>query len=180
MFGRPLSIASHHFDTHLPSSCDPALDKSGRNFAPNIAMFKLVFILGQIMDDAVSLRPVAYESILRHDRALAQWLESLPKELNLNEYDTARSLSSTDIGERRLAVQSIIMRLSFYRIRFTLHRPYANTSAGKDSSPVTQSLETAVAAADKVVSMVAQTHSGYLSNIGLGSFNRSTGNVFKY
>ena len=40
MFGRPLAIASHHFDTELPSYCDPAIDGTGRLYVANIALFK--------------------------------------------------------------------------------------------------------------------------------------------
>ena len=96
MFGRPLVIASHHFDTQLPSYCDPALDKTGRLYLPNIALFRLAFILGDIMDDAVSVRPVPYERIQANDRALAQWFDSMPQELDMDEYRVARSLASSD------------------------------------------------------------------------------------
>ncbi|OCH83563.1 hypothetical protein OBBRIDRAFT_808915, partial [Obba rivulosa] len=82
MFGRPLSIASHHFNTQLPSYCDPALDKSGRLYLPNIALFRLAYILGDIMD---------YPD---KDKLLAQWHEALPMELDLDEYRIACSLAS--------------------------------------------------------------------------------------
>src|SRR6188768_608635 len=105
MFGRPISIASHHFDTQLPSYCDPSLDKSGRLYLPNIALFRLAFILGDIMDDAVSIRPVPYENVQANDRALTQWMDNLPHELDLDEYRVARSLASSNIATRRLGVQ---------------------------------------------------------------------------
>jgi hypothetical protein len=50
MFGRPITISSHHFDTQLPSYCDPSVDKTGRLYLANIALFRLAFILGDIMD----------------------------------------------------------------------------------------------------------------------------------
>jgi hypothetical protein len=128
MFGRPITIASHHFDTQLPSYCDPAIDKNGRLYLPNIALFKLAFILGDIMDDAVSVRPVPYESVLANDRALAQWMDNLPTELDLDEFRVARSLASSNAAQRRLGVQSVIIRTSYYHIRFTLHRPYASSA----------------------------------------------------
>lgn len=68
MFGRPLAIASNHYNTRLPSFCDPALDKAGRLYLPNIALFKLAYVLGDIMDDAVSFRPVPYSSIQNNDK----------------------------------------------------------------------------------------------------------------
>ncbi|KAG5644919.1 hypothetical protein DXG03_007384 [Asterophora parasitica] len=178
MFGRPLVIASHHFDTQLPSYCDPALDKSGRLYLPNIALFRLAYILGDIMDDAVSVRPVPYESVQANDRALTQWMEDLPSELDLDEYRVARSLASPNTATRRLGVQSVIIRTSYYHIRFTLHRPYASAnnspSAGLSNSKSTtdppksaQSLEIAVGAADKLITMVGQSRPDFLANSAL-------------
>ncbi|KAJ7087254.1 fungal-specific transcription factor domain-containing protein [Mycena belliarum] len=163
MFGRPITISSHHFDTQLPSYCDPSVDKSGRLYLPNIALFRLAFILGDIMDDAVSVRPVPYDSVLANDRALTQWHENLPQELDLDEYRIARNLASSNLAARRLGVQSVIIRTSFYHIRFTLHRPYASAHAnasklsGMDLSKSSQSLEIAVNAADKLITMTGQS-----------------------
>lgn len=153
MFGRPLAFASHHFNTLLPSYCDPEIE-SGRLFLPNIALFRLAFILGEIMTDAVSLRPVSYESFQAKDRLLTGWLESLPPELDLDEFRMARSLSSPITSVRRLGVQSIIIRTAYYHIRFTLHRPFAGV---KESKKMNESLEVAVASADKLLSLAAQT-----------------------
>ncbi|KAF7331761.1 hypothetical protein MKEN_00056000 [Mycena kentingensis (nom. inval.)] len=167
MFGRPISIASHHFDTQLPSYCDPAVDKTGRLYLPNIALFRLAFILGDIMDDAVSVRPVPYESVLSNDRALTQWMDNLPQELDLDEYRLARNLASTNPATRRLGVQSVVVRTSYYHIRFTLHRPYASPSSkvnGDHVSKSAQSLEIAVNAADKLITMTAQSRPDYLTN----------------
>jgi len=176
MFGRPISIASHHFDTQLPSYCDPALDKNGRLYLPNIALFRLAFILGDIMDDAVSVRPVPYENIEANDRALTQWMDNLPPELDLDEYRVARSLASGTIATRRLGVQSVIIRTSYYHIRFTLHRPHASNNPklntnGKlttvDHVKSAQSLEIAVNAADKLITMVGQSRPDFLANSSL-------------
>ena len=178
MFGRPLAIASHHFDTQLPSYCDPSVDKSGRLYLPNIALFRLAFILGDILDDAVSVRPVPYESVQANDRNLTQWMDNLPPELDLDEYRVARNLASPNAAVRRLGVQSVIIRTSYYHIRFTLHRPYA--SAGMNSNALTntrtvaidppktaQSLEIAVGAADKLITMVGQSRPDFLANTSL-------------
>jgi hypothetical protein len=170
MLGRPLAFASHHFDTQLPSYCDPAIDKTGRFYLPNIALFKLAYILGDIMDDAVSVRPVPYENVLANDRALTQWMENLPEELDLDEYRTARNLASQNFNLRRLGVQSIIIRTSYYHIRFTLHRPFAsslpNGLKGRTVDPhnCAQSLEIAVSAADKLINLIGQAHPDFLSN----------------
>ncbi|KAF8914142.1 fungal-specific transcription factor domain-containing protein [Gymnopilus junonius] len=178
-FGRPLTIASHHFDTQLPSYCDPELDRSGRLYLPNIALFKLAFILGDIVDDAVSVRAVPYESVQQNDRALTQWMESLPPELDMDEFKVARSLASSDVAVRRLGVQSVIIRTSYYHIRFTLHRPYASANNSTSNSTKTtktpaidpaksaQSLEIAVSAADKLITMVGQSRPDFLANSSL-------------
>ncbi|KAJ7162629.1 fungal-specific transcription factor domain-containing protein [Mycena crocata] len=169
MFGRPITISSHHFDTQLPSYCDPSVDKSGRLYLPNIALFRLAFILGDIMDDAVSVRPVPYDSVMANDRALTQWMDNLPSELDLDEYRLARNLASSNLATRRLGVQSVIIRTSYYHIRFTLHRPYANTHANASSkmtsaelSKSAQSLEIAVNAADKLITVTGQSRPDFL------------------
>lgn len=178
MFGRPLVIASHHFDTQLPSYCDPALDKTGRLYLPNFALFRLAFILGDIMDDAVSVRPVPYESIQANDRALTRWFEDMPHELDMDEYRVARSLASSDQAQRRFAVQSMIIRTSYYHIRFSLHRPYASANSTQtqsqsgrkgptlDPAKTAKSLEIAVSAADKLVSM---TRGDFLTNSSMAA-----------
>ncbi|KAI0662935.1 hypothetical protein C8Q70DRAFT_480444 [Cubamyces menziesii] len=158
MFGRPLAIASHHFNTQLPSYCDPALDKSGRLYLPNIALFRLAYILGDIMDDAVSFRAVQYASVQDKDKLLADWYESLPPELDLDEFRIARSLASPITAVRRVGVQSVIIRTAYHHIRFTLHRPYAK---------VPESLEIAVSAASQLIALVGQTRPDFLSNSAL-------------
>ncbi|KAK0467906.1 fungal-specific transcription factor domain-containing protein [Desarmillaria tabescens] len=185
MFGRPICIASHHFDTQLPSYCDPAIDKTGRLYLPNIALFRLAYILGDIMDDAVSIRPVPYESVQANDRALTQWMDSLPAELDLDEYRVARNLASTDNDMRRQGVQSVIIRTSYYHIRFTLHRPYAacahQSTSRIDSQNAAESLEISVSAADKLITMVGQSRPDFLANSSLavpGHMNWGTFHCF--
>ncbi|KAJ7638442.1 fungal-specific transcription factor domain-containing protein [Roridomyces roridus] len=167
MFGRPITISSHHFDTLLPSYCDPSLDKTGRLYLPNIALFQLAFILGDIMDDAVSVRPVPYDSVQANDRALTKWMDNLPPELDLDEYRLARNLVSSNVPTRRLGVQSVIIRTSYYHIRFTLHRPYAsanaNKMAGSELPKSAQSLEIAVNAADRLITMTGQSRPDFLN-----------------
>lgn len=182
MFGRPISVASHHFDTQLPESSDPAHHPDEpRIFVPNLHLFRLAYILGDIMDSAVSMRPVAYETVQAHDRALIQWMETLPPELNLDEFRVARSLASPDTVTRRLGVQSVIIRTSFYHIRFTLHRPYASAPSPKAVDKQTlsskekdtkhdrhvMSLDIAVSAADKLITLVGQARPDFLANASL-------------
>lgn len=178
MFGRPPAIASHHFDTALPSYCDPAVDPTGRIYGPNIALFKLAYILGNIMDDAISLLPVPYENIVAKDKILQQWLDALPPELDMDDYSLVHSLASGTTAIRRLGVQSIIVRTAFLHIRFTLHRPYAslarddigsgNSSNARDGKgKFSFSLDTAVLAADKLIALVAQARPEILTNASL-------------
>lgn len=186
LFGRPLSVASHHFDTRLPSFVDPAIDRTGRLYIPNILLFKLAAILGDVVDDAVSIRPVPYERVLERDRQLVQWSESLPKELDLDEYRVARALASPIPADMRLGVQSVLLRTSYYHIRFTLHRPYAaaahdqvetnsspnnKTDSGSASTGgvglherMAQSLDTAASAADKLIQLVGQARPDLIVN----------------
>ena len=159
MFGRPLAIASHHFNTQLPSYCSPELDKTGRLYHPNIALFRLAFILGEIVDDAVSLRLVKYETFKRNDQLLVEWLETLPLEIDLDYPDLSQALLSPVTSKRRIAVQSIITRTAFYHIRFTLHRPYA---IGSDCEKTRESRSIAIDSAEKLLALAKQTSPGYL------------------
>lgn len=177
MFGRPISVASHHFDTQLPSSHDPSLlsnTQSPSLYLPNIALFKLAYILGDIMNDAVSLKPVPYETVMAHDQALKRWADDLPKEVDLDEFSVARSLASRDLGTIRLGVQSVIIKTSYYHIRFTLHRPYASApslsaapSKSQNSSFHQQSLEIAVGYARRLVLVVGQVRPDFQNNTSL-------------
>lgn len=160
MFGRPLAIASHHFNTKFPSPRGPPeLDKTGQLYVPNVALFHLAFILGEIMESAVSLRPVAYEAFKRSDELLVEWLEALPPEIDLDYPDLSQALISPMTNRRRIAVQSIITRTAFYHIRFTLHRPYA---IGPDSEKTRESRKIAIDSAEKLLALAKQTSPGYL------------------
>ena len=181
MFGRPISIASHHFDTQLPEPADPVHHpEEPRIYVPNLHLFRLAYILGDIMDSAISMRPVAYETVQAHDRALTQWMDTLPPELDLDEFRVARSLASQNTLTRRLGVQSVIIRTSFYHIRFTLHRPYASAHSPKASDKSSSSkekdikqerhlisLDIAVGAADKLITLVGQARPDFLANASL-------------
>lgn len=163
----------------MPSHINTEIDPNGRLFLPNLRLFRLAFILGNIVDDAVSVRPVPYERVQERDHELAQWAEDLPKELDLDEYRLARSLASPLPEVMRIGVQSIILRTSYYHIRFSLHRPYAAAAhdvqrrASKKkgnsimSEHMSQSLDTAVNAADKLIQLVGQARPDLLANSSL-------------
>jgi hypothetical protein len=174
MFGRPIGIAKHHFDTDLPSYCNPAIDQTGRLYLPNLALIRLAHILGDIMDDAVSLRPVSHEKVMANDHMLLNWHDSLPQELKLDSPHIARSLASLDTNVRRLGVQSVIIRVAYLHIRFTLHRQYATKAAMASPDPdghrhtemqeAAQSLNIAITAADELINMVVQARPDFLAN----------------
>ncbi|KZT74513.1 hypothetical protein DAEQUDRAFT_720690 [Daedalea quercina L-15889] len=151
MFGRPLHVASHHFETNLPTVRDPDIEKAvGRLHLPNLALFKLAFILGHIMDDAVSFKTIQYTSVQEKDKMLTEWYNDLPAELKLDEYALRAGLLSGDKETRRLAVQSVIDRCAHLHIRFTLHRPYIK---------VQTSLDAAVESASELITLSAHAYS---------------------
>lgn len=178
LFGRPPSVSCHHWDTSLPANVDHDSDPADRrSFEPNLHLFRLARVLCDIVDDAVSIRPVSYDRVVERDRQLKSWMEALPKELDLDEFRVARALASPIPSTTRLGVQSIIIRCSYYHIRFTLHRPYAAVAhdldnmqdrqpspgksfVGGSNAPLdermVQSLDTAVNAADKLIQLSGQ------------------------
>ena len=167
LLGRPIAIASHHFDTRLPSYCDPEVDPSGKLYDPNLHIFRLAFILGDIMDDAVSLRPVPYEALLAKDRTLQEWWDRLPSELDMDDYTLVSLLSSSSTSERRVGVQSAILRTAFLHIRFGMHRPYAILAHGETSKYAT-SLEIAINTANKLIALSSLFSPKLLNQAALG------------
>lgn len=172
MFGRPLAICNHHFDTQFPSGFDAGYDPTGRLHLPHIHLFRLAETLGDVMDDAVSVRPVPYERVIAQDKTLERWLQMLPPELDLDDYRLARALSSTVLSIRRTGAQSLCLRIFFHHVRFTLHRPYASPWKPSPSNHVRdarwqQSLETAINAADRLTQLVTQARPDFLANSSL-------------
>ena len=138
------------------------------------------------MNDAVSLRPVPYDNIIAHDRALTEWFKSIPSHIQLDDYQIARGLGSVEMEGRRHAVQSVISKLLYYRFRFTLHRTYASAAvAAKEeggNNRLLYSLEAAVSAADRLIATVVQTQPDYAANQMLGAcappLNPKNANVY--
>jgi hypothetical protein len=116
----------------------------------NIHVFRLAFILGNIMDDAVSLRPVPYESVLQKDRTLQEWWDTRPTELDADDYALVSLLASSTTSKQRKGVLSALARAAFLHIRFAMHRPYASLARGEKSKYAT-SLDIAIKAADKLI-----------------------------
>jgi len=111
-------------------------------------------------------------------------MEMLPPEIDLDEFRTAWALASPDTVVRRLGVQSVIIRTSYYHIRFTLHEPYASSSpslplSGDDKDkhdkakkdPIAEcqanSLDIAVGSADKLITLIDYARPDFLANASL-------------
>jgi hypothetical protein len=171
-FGRPIAIASHHFDTRLPSYCDPEVDPSEKLYEVNIHIFRLGPILGDIMDDVLSLRPVRYETVLAKDRALQEWWVALPKELDIDDYTVFDLLASPTTSKRRTGVLSVLVRAAYLHIRFAMHQRYVTYvglahAHGKTSKYAT-SLEIAINAANKLIRTSALGTPEIINQAGLG------------
>jgi hypothetical protein len=134
--------------------CDPQIDPSGKLYDANIQLFRLAYILGDIMDDAVSLRPVPYDSILAKDRHLQEWWDTLPPELDMDGYLLVNCLTSPTISKRCIGVQSVVVRTAFLHVRFAMHRHYASL-ARSERSKYAKSLEISFGAAEKLIALSA-------------------------
>ena len=118
------------------------------------------------MDDALSLRAVPYETVLTKDRILQEWWDTLPTELDMDDYSLVSFLTSSITSKRRIGVQSVIVRTKFLHIRFTMHRPYASLTHG-ETSKYTPSLEIAVNAADNLIALTAHARPEMLTHSAL-------------
>ncbi|KAI0259320.1 hypothetical protein BC834DRAFT_636963 [Gloeopeniophorella convolvens] len=125
MFGRPYSISSRHFDTRLPVAYNTVDDKSSPIYTVHILLFRLAYLMGELMEDVDSLRPVAYSTILDHDHLLQEWFDALPPELAVNDATLAQSVAAPLAATRRAGIQGVALRLAFLHARFALHRAYA-------------------------------------------------------
>ncbi|KAF8494457.1 hypothetical protein F5888DRAFT_660765 [Russula emetica] len=161
--GRPLAIVSRHFDTRMPSYCDPQVDPSGKLYDANIHSFRLAYILGDIMDDAVSLRPVPYESVLAKDRNLQEWWDTLPTELDMDDYTLVNFLASPTTSKRCMGVQSLVFRAGFLHVRFAIHRPYASLARSERSKYAT-SLDISINVAEKLIALSAHARPEMLNH----------------
>jgi hypothetical protein len=159
---------SRHFDTRLPSYCDPKVDPSGKLYDANILLFRLGYILGDIMDDALSLRPVPYEAVLAKDRNLQEWWDTLPMELHMDDFTLVNFLSSPTTSKRCIGVQSVVVRTAFLHVRFAIHRPYASLARSERSKYVT-SLDISINAAEKLIALSAHARPDMLNHTAVSA-----------
>ena len=118
------------------------------------------------MDDALSLRPVPYESVLAKDRFLQEWWDKLPTELDIDDHTIVSFLASSTTSKLRIAVQSVVIRAASLHVRFAMHRPYASLAHGETSKYAT-SLKTSINAADKLIELSAHARPEILNNAAL-------------
>ena len=70
----------------------------------------------------------------------------------MDDYTLASLFSSSTTSDRRVGVQSVVLRTTFLHVRFGLHRPYAGRAHG-ETSKYSTSLEIAINTANKFIAM---------------------------
>ncbi|KAF8308536.1 hypothetical protein DL93DRAFT_2100582 [Clavulina sp. PMI_390] len=189
VFGRPLSVQSHHFDTKFPISEPPQTSPSP--FAPppfdpntsyHLAKFRLIVILGDILRDALSTRPegISFEAVKAHDQSLDQWKNSLPFDLRLDDVNMlSRGLMATSpLAIRKIMLQSVWLRTISCHVRFSLHQQYTvprlcpelHASAGEHgkmnlSLATMEGLQATIHAANTVIDVLRELVSACYSNV---------------
>lgn len=142
---------------------DPSVGVATNPALPYLHQFKLVLILGDVMTDATSCRPVSYDRILAHDKELESWFQHLPHDLAVDDYHLASLLSSQTLSARRLGVQSLCIRALGYHIKFTLHRPFTTPQIRRDARTTT-SYDASIVAADKLIHLLTTSRPDFMSN----------------
>jgi hypothetical protein len=120
------------------------------------------------VDDAVSLRPVPYESVLAKDRDLQEWWDMIPTELNMDDYTLVNFLASPMTFKRCIGVQSLVVRTAFLHVRFAMHRPYASLARGERSKYAT-SLKIPIDAAERLIALSAHTRPEMLNHTAVST-----------
>lgn len=111
----------------------------------------------------MSLRPVPYESVLARDRNLQEWWDTLPTELDMDDYTLGNLLSSPTTSKQCLAVQSLVVRTAFLHVRFAMHRPYASLARSERSKYAT-SLKIPINAAERLIALSSHTRPEVLNH----------------
>jgi hypothetical protein len=142
---------------------DSSVGAATNQTLPYLHQFKLTLILGDVMTDATSCRPVSYDRILAHDKELESWFKHLPHDLNVDDYHLASLLSSQSLPARRMGVQSLCIRSLGYHIKFTLHRPFTTPQIRRDAR-TTASYDASIVAADKLIHLLTASRPDFMSN----------------
>lgn len=116
------------------------------------------------MNDLVSVKPVPYETIVAHDRALEEWMTTFPPGLRLDPNQLSQVFRGTDPVKRDQGVQTMCLRLAGLHARLALHRPYAAKSFPAPAQSVDDSLRIATEASTAIIHLVSACRQNYLSN----------------
>lgn len=136
-----------------------------------LQFFRLTHLMGDIMDDVTSIRPVSHDRIMQHDRAIDHLLRTLPPDMDADEVFIARSLAANNpLESKRLAAQSIVHRSALHHVRFTLHRPFVTgrPSLSVPAAARQTSLDIATTAASSLINVVTQSSPDYCKPNSLG------------
>ena len=89
---------------------------------PFIHMFRLMILYGDMLNDLTSVKPVPYDTIMAHDRALEEWMNNYPPGLRQDTSQLAESFKSNDPAIRDRGVQTLCLRLAGFHTRLALVR----------------------------------------------------------
>lgn len=166
LFGRPPGVTNNHFSTQFPVESCTKLDSTGPAHTGSFHLhsFRLVHLLGDILDTAVSLRPISYDRILTHDEALDEWLRGIPPVFDMDKVKLALALSAnSNTTSNRCAMQCLFLKGIGYHIRFTLHRPYTTPAAQQDAR-LAPSFERAATYAQKLIELYNDSIQDFFEN----------------
>jgi len=156
------------FSTQFPVESCAKLDATGPAHAGSFHLhsFRFIRLLGDILDTAVSLRPIPYDHILAHDRDLDEWLRAIPPAFDLDKVKLALALSaSSNLTSNRCAMQCLFLKGAGYHVRFTLHRPYT-TPAAQEDPRLALSFERAASCAQKLIELYNDSIQDFFENPG--------------
>ncbi|EIW71357.1 hypothetical protein TREMEDRAFT_20778, partial [Tremella mesenterica DSM 1558] len=130
LVGRPAAISDAHTDTRIPANLDD--DELEGDFDPAghpltrptvytyvILRHKLAQIMGQIAHHTFAIQLPNYQTVIKLDRELLEWRDSLPGFFSMTTPDT-----SFDSDHAYLFVQRHLLACEWYYARITLNRPY--------------------------------------------------------
>jgi hypothetical protein len=89
---------------------------------PFIHMFRLMILYGDMLNDLTSVKPVSYDAIMAHDRALENWMNNFPPSLRMDTAQLTQCCKSNDPVKRDRGVQTICLRLAGFHTRLALVR----------------------------------------------------------
>ncbi|KAF8335413.1 uncharacterized protein EI90DRAFT_3048299 [Cantharellus anzutake] len=201
LFGRPLAVRSDHFDTKYPvSDATPSRTATGSSqklvvnhpSAPlshlfALAQFRLAAIIGEVVSDATSVKPVPYDRVKELDKSLEDWesmLPEIPYNSNMDRYGIGingnMNRGNLDPFElRTLTLWKVHLRVQMFHVRFIMHRPYMNSASlnGSDGAGAWSVNGRATAIQGPGAQACPPPHSGSVPPYTDGSTEGSTSSV---